>query len=72
MDVLIKHARYYWLLPMESYLTLHLFSGILQKIAALLSPTGQAICRIGRGQASLDSILRWHFAFAIQRVLMRD
>ena len=37
---LIRHARYYWLLPAESHLTGHLFSSMLQKIGALASPAG--------------------------------
>ena len=39
---LIKHAhaRYYWLLLAESYLTRRLFAGMLRKIAALPSPAG--------------------------------
>jgi hypothetical protein len=39
---LIKHARYYWLLLAESRLTWRLFGAMLQQIAALPSPTGQA------------------------------
>jgi hypothetical protein len=35
---LIKHARYYWLLLAESHLTRRLFTGMLRRIAALLSP----------------------------------
>jgi hypothetical protein len=31
------------LLLVESHLTQHLFSGMLQKIAALLSPAGQVV-----------------------------
>jgi len=37
---LIKHVRYYWLLPAEGYLTRRLFVGMPRKIAALPSPTG--------------------------------
>jgi len=37
---LIKHARYYWLLLAESYLTRRLFGGMLGKVAALPSPAG--------------------------------
>ena len=37
---LIQHARYYWLLLAESHLTQRLFGNMLQKIAALPSPTG--------------------------------
>jgi Transposase DDE domain group 1 len=37
---LVKHARYYWLLLAESYLTRRLFTGMLLKITALPSPTG--------------------------------
>ena len=37
---LIKHARYYWLLLVESHLTRRLFAGMLRKIAALPSPAG--------------------------------
>jgi Domain of unknown function (DUF6933) len=37
---LIQHARYNWLLLAESHLTRRLFAGMLQKIAALPSPTG--------------------------------
>jgi hypothetical protein len=37
---LVKHARYYWLLLAESHLTRRLFTGILRKITALLSPAG--------------------------------
>jgi hypothetical protein len=37
---LIQHARYYWLLLVESHLTPRLFGNMLQKIAALPSPGG--------------------------------
>jgi len=37
---LIKHVRYYWLLPAEGYLTRRLFVGMLRKIAALPSRAG--------------------------------
>ena len=37
---LIKHARYYWLLPAESHLTRRLFGSMLGRIAALPSPAG--------------------------------
>lgn len=37
---LLKHARYYWLLLAESHLTRRLFGAMLEKIAALPSPTG--------------------------------
>ena len=37
---LIKHARYYWLLLAESYLTRRLFGGMLQRIVTLPSPAG--------------------------------
>ena len=37
---LIKHARYYWLLPAESHLTRRLFGSMLRRIAALPSPAG--------------------------------
>ncbi len=36
---LLKHARYYWLLPAESHLTRRLFGTMLRKIAAS-SPIG--------------------------------
>jgi hypothetical protein len=37
---LIKHARYYWLLLAESYLTRRLFGDMLRRIALLPSPSG--------------------------------
>ena len=37
---LVKHARYYWLLLVESHLTRRLFAGMLAKIAALPAPAG--------------------------------
>lgn len=37
---LIKHARYYWLLPAESHLTRRLFGAMLRRIWALPVPTG--------------------------------
>jgi hypothetical protein len=37
---LVKHARYYWLLPAESHLTRRLFAGMLRRIASLPSPAG--------------------------------
>jgi hypothetical protein len=37
---LIQHARYYWLLLADSYLTRRLFGNTPQKIAALPSPAG--------------------------------
>jgi hypothetical protein len=37
---LIQHARYYWLLLVESHLTRRLFAGMLAKIAMLPSPAG--------------------------------
>jgi hypothetical protein len=37
---LVKHARYYWLLLAESYLTKRLFGGMLGRIAGLLLPAG--------------------------------
>ena len=37
---LIKHARYYWLLLAESYLTRRLFGAMLRRIWALPVPTG--------------------------------
>ena len=37
---LLKHARYYWLLPAKSHLTRRLFAGRLSKIAALSVPAG--------------------------------
>jgi Transposase DDE domain group 1 len=37
---LVKHARYYWLLPAEGHLTRRLFAGTLRKIAALPVPAG--------------------------------
>jgi hypothetical protein len=36
----IKHARYYWLLLAENYLTRRLFGAMLGRIAALASPAG--------------------------------
>ncbi|HEY2524010.1 MAG TPA: transposase [Candidatus Binataceae bacterium] len=36
----IKHARYYWLLPAESHLTRRLFGAMLGKVAALPSLAG--------------------------------
>jgi Transposase DDE domain group 1 len=37
---LVKHARYYWLLLAEGYLTRRLFGVMAQRIAALPAPTG--------------------------------
>jgi hypothetical protein len=37
---LIKHARYYWLLLAEGYLTRRLFGSMVQRIAALSVPAG--------------------------------
>jgi hypothetical protein len=37
---LINHARYYWLLLVESRLTRRLFGSMLQRIAMLPSPAG--------------------------------
>ena len=37
---LVKHARYYWLLPAESHLTRRLFGSMLRRILALPVPTG--------------------------------
>ncbi len=37
---LVKHARYYWLLLAESYLTRRLFGAMLQRIWALPVPAG--------------------------------
>jgi Transposase DDE domain group 1 len=39
-EPLIQHARYYWLQPAESHLTLRLFGSMLHRIAALPSPAG--------------------------------
>ncbi len=38
---LLKHARYYWLLLAESYLTWQLFGAMVRRIAALPLPTGK-------------------------------
>jgi hypothetical protein len=37
---LVNHARYYWLLLAESYLTRRLFGATLRRIRALPVPTG--------------------------------
>ena len=37
---LVKHARYYWLLLAESHLTRRLFGAMVQRMAALTTPTG--------------------------------
>ena len=37
---LVKHARYYWLLLAEGYLTRRLFGAMAQRIAALPAPAG--------------------------------
>jgi hypothetical protein len=37
---LVKHARYYWLMLAESYLTRRLFGAMLQRIWALPVPAG--------------------------------
>ncbi len=37
---LIKHARYYWLLLVESHLTRRLFGAMVRRIAALPQPSG--------------------------------
>jgi hypothetical protein len=37
---LVKHARYYWLLPAESHATRRLFGTMLSRIWALPVPTG--------------------------------
>ena len=37
---LVRHARYYWLLPAESHLTKRLFGAMLRRIWTLPVPTG--------------------------------
>jgi len=37
---LVKHARYYWLMLAEGYLTKRLFSSMLVRLAGLLLPAG--------------------------------
>ncbi len=37
---LVKHARYYWLLLAESYLTRRLFGSMVRRIAVLSLPAG--------------------------------
>ncbi len=37
---LVKHARYYWLLPAESHLTRRLFGAMVRRMEALPVPTG--------------------------------
>jgi len=37
---LVKHARYYWLLPAEGHLTRKLFASMLRMMAALPVPDG--------------------------------
>ncbi len=37
---LIKHARYYWLLPAEGHLTRGLFGAMLRRLVALSLPAG--------------------------------
>jgi hypothetical protein len=37
---LVKHARYYWLLPAESHLARRLFRAMVGRIAALPVATG--------------------------------
>jgi hypothetical protein len=37
---LVKHARYYWLLLAESYLTCRLFGALLRRIELLPLPAG--------------------------------
>jgi hypothetical protein len=37
---LVKHARYYWLLLVESHLPRRLFGSIVRRMAALPLPTG--------------------------------
>ena len=37
---LVKHARYYWLLPAEGHLSRRLFSSMLRTISALPLPDG--------------------------------
>jgi hypothetical protein len=37
---LVKHARYYWLILAESYLTKHLFAGMVRRMEALPLPAG--------------------------------
>jgi hypothetical protein len=37
---LIKHARYYWVLPAEGHLTRRLFGAMLRTMAALPVPAG--------------------------------
>jgi hypothetical protein len=38
--LLVKHARYYWLLLAESLLTRRLFGAMVQRMAAFTIPTG--------------------------------
>lgn len=37
---LVKHARYYWLMLAEGYLTKRLFGSMLGRLAGLLLPAG--------------------------------
>jgi hypothetical protein len=37
---LVKHARYYWLMLAEGYLTKRLYGSMLGRLAGLLRPTG--------------------------------
>jgi hypothetical protein len=37
---LLKHARYYWLLPAEGHLTRRLFGAMVRRIEALPLPAG--------------------------------
>jgi hypothetical protein len=39
---LVKHARYYWLMPAESHLTRRLFGSMVRRIDALAVATGCA------------------------------
>jgi hypothetical protein len=40
--MVVKHARYYWLLPAESHLKRRLFGAMVRRIDALPAPAGQA------------------------------
>jgi hypothetical protein len=37
---LVKHARYYWLMPAESHLTRRLFGDMVRRIDAMAAATG--------------------------------
>ena len=66
---LIKHARYYWLLLAESYLTRQLFAGMLQRIVTL--PVPPADCCGGIAEPDLSERFLVHRASSAAQTIPR-